>query len=219
MRVLFACSLGLWLAACAGATPDAPRDASATDTVADTRPDTRDAVLPPDALHDAPPDASDVASEADAPDPRVDPPAPTGPYAGFAVLGNGRVSAAYSEAGGADGLAHLFVGSFAFDAVEAGRTRLSVDGVEVVGGTVGLEPFFAAFRRVELPGGGYAEWRAFVGEADALVVQGVVTTGAPTPRASCATPTRAARWRRPTCTRRGPRAWGGGYRRISRGSS
>jgi len=136
-----------------------------------------------DARFDAPTDASAEATSDAPPDtvePPVDPPAPTGPYAGYAVLGNGHLSVAYSEVAGAamsPGIGHLFAGSFAFDAVEAGRTRLYVDGQEVQGGAFGLDPFFAAWRGVDLPGGGHAEWRAFVGEADALVVQGEVKAG------------------------------------------
>ncbi len=182
------------LVACGGpdhdARPDASADAVGADTLADSASDLsapdapRDAAPdePRDAAPDAPSDvpdsdAPDAASDADAPGPRFDPPPPTGPYAGFAVLGNGRVSAAYSEADGAVGLAHLFVGSFALDVLEAGRTRVFVTGSEVSGGTFGLDPFFAAFRQVDLPGGGRAEWRVFVGEADAVIVQGSVTAG------------------------------------------
>jgi len=186
----------LVLVACGGAHDarfDAPDGDGAGDAPADGALDVPAHDALPDASPDAPGDVPgsdvlDAASETDAPHVRVDPPAPTGPFPGYAVLGNGRLSAACSDdagpavalgAGGgqAPGVGHLFVGSFAFDAVERGRTRLIVDGAEVLGGTIGLDPFFAAFRRVDLAGGGRAEWRAFVGDADAVVVQGVVTAG------------------------------------------
>jgi hypothetical protein len=179
-----------WVVGC-GEGSDAGRDAFDARDDAAAQADGRADAAGFDALSDALPEGdsdaphpTDVSADADLPAPRVDPPAPTGPYAGYAVLGNGRISAAYGEpsasAGAGDqapGLGHLFVGSFAFDAVEVGRTRLYVGGSEVTGGAVGIEPFFAAHRAVDLPGGGHAEWRTFVGAADAVVVQGTVTAG------------------------------------------
>lgn len=179
MRVALVCLLGLLAAACGSEPHDARFDAHDVDAASDAPADS-DSDL---ALRDAPPDAADApdaASETDAPKVRVDPPAPPGPFSGYAVLGNGRIGAAYSDdagSGQAPGLGHLFVGSYAFDALEAGQTHFWVDGAEVTGGTLGIDPFFAAYRQVDLPGGGRAVWHVFVGADDAVVVQGTVSAG------------------------------------------
>ena len=112
---------------------------------------------------------------------------PSGPFPGYAVLGNGRISAVWSDDdGSADppGLLHLYLGDFGTDVVETGRTRVSAEGERVTVQRVGLDPFFAAWAEAPLPDGGLVTWRAFVGEADAVVVRGALIGG---PEGSAAT--------------------------------
>jgi hypothetical protein len=106
--------------------------------------------------------------------------APTGPFPGHAVLGNGQVSAVWSDDDGtADpaGLRHLYLGDFGLDLVQAGRLRVGVGEQAQRPRRVGLDPFFAAWSEVTLPDGGQVIWRSFVGEQDAVVVDGVLVGG------------------------------------------
>ncbi len=75
-------------------------------------------------------------------------PVPAGPIPGYAVLGNGRISAVVSDddgSGDAPGVAHLYRDHFGLDLLDAGRTRVVHDGDLVRPGRVGLDPFFAAY--------------------------------------------------------------------------
>jgi len=107
---------------------------------------------------------------------------PAGPFAGTALLGNGRLVAVWNEADdSADppGLAHLYLGDFGLDLVEGGRTRV----VEPSGATprparVGLAPFFAPFAETPLADGGSETHWALVIEDDAVVVTGLLSGGA-----------------------------------------
>ena len=105
---------------------------------------------------------------------------PAGPFPGYAVVGNGAVSAVWSDDdGGADppGLRHLYLGDFGLDLVDAGRLRVGVGGQPLRPSRVGLDPFFAAWAETPLADGGRVSWRAFVGEAGAVVVDGVLRGG------------------------------------------
>ena len=105
---------------------------------------------------------------------------PAGPFPGYAVLGNGSISAVWSDDdGSADppGLRHLYLGDFGLDLVDAGRLRVGVGGQQILPTRVGMAPFFAAWAEVALPDGGTVIWRAFVGQADAVVVDGVLVAG------------------------------------------
>ena len=110
---------------------------------------------------------------------------PGGPFPGYAVLGNGSISAVYSDddgSGDPPGVFHLYRDDFATDLLELGQTLVGQGGSRVTGRTVGLDPFFAAYTQASLPDGGVMAWRAFVGEADAVVIQGalVAPEGSPT---------------------------------------
>ena len=107
-------------------------------------------------------------------------PVPAGPIPGYAVLGNGRISAVVSDddgSGDAPGITHLYHGHFGLDLLDAGRTRIVHEGDLVRPATVGLEPFFAAYSEAALPGGAAVAWRSFVGETDAAVVHGALVAG------------------------------------------
>ncbi len=113
---------------------------------------------------------------------------PGGPFAGYAVLGNGTISAVYSDDDGSDdppGMLHLYYHDFATDLLELGQTLVGQGGERVADRSVGLDPFFAAYTQVPLPDGGTLAWRAFVGEQDAVVVQGALV--APSDNATSAT--------------------------------
>jgi hypothetical protein len=113
---------------------------------------------------------------------------PGGPFAGYAVLGNGRISAVYSDddgSGDPPGVFHLYRGDFATDLLELGQTLVGQNGARVTDRAVGLEPFFAAYTRAPLPDGGTLAWRAFVAEHSAVVLQGALV--APDGAASTAT--------------------------------
>lgn len=101
---------------------------------------------------------------------------PAGPHAGFAVLGNGRMTAVVGEGAG-PGISHLYRGDFGLDLVERGGTRVIADGAELLPARTGMGPFFAAAAEVPLPGGGRVSWRSFIGADDALVVQGELVGG------------------------------------------
>ncbi|MDX9719644.1 MAG: carbohydrate-binding module family 20 domain-containing protein [Myxococcota bacterium] len=116
--------------------------------------------------------ASTLQVELDEPD-AVPSLVPSGPYAGYAVLGNGRLSVAYSDgpvSAPAPGIAHLYYRSFALDLVETGRLVFGESGWGLPR-RVGLEPWFAA---LSAWGGaqGSVQQRAFVGADDALVFEG-----------------------------------------------
>jgi len=103
-----------------------------------------------------------------------------GPFPGYAVLGNGAISAVWSDDDGSDtppGLAHLYRGGFGLELVDGGRTRVAQDGDLLGRPRVGTDPFFAAYSELDLPCGGALAWRAFVGEQDAVVVQGSLAAG------------------------------------------
>lgn len=102
---------------------------------------------------------------------------PGGPFAGYAVLGNGSISAVYSDddgSGDPPGILHLYRDDFATDLLELGQTLVGQDGARVTDRSVGLDPFFSAYTEVPLPDGATLAWRAFVGEADAVVIQGAL---------------------------------------------
>ena len=102
---------------------------------------------------------------------------PGGPFHGYAVLGNGHISAVYSDddgSGDPPGVMHLYRGDFATDLIELGQTLVGQDGARVTERAVGLDPFFAAYTQVPLPDGGTMAWRAFVGEDDAVVIDGAL---------------------------------------------
>ena len=102
---------------------------------------------------------------------------PAGPFAGYAVLGNGRLSAVYSDDDGGNdppGVLHLYRGDFGTDLVDGARTLVGVEGARSANQRVGLDPFFATYTEAELPGGGRVAYRAFVGADDAVIVEGVV---------------------------------------------
>ena len=102
---------------------------------------------------------------------------PGGPFAGYAVLGNGGISTVYSDddgSGDPPGVLHLYRDDFATDLLELGQTLVGQDGARVTQRAVGLDPFFAAYTQVPLPDGGVLAWRAFVGEQDAVVMQGAL---------------------------------------------
>lgn len=101
---------------------------------------------------------------------------PAGPYEGYAVLGNGRITAVIGEGDG-EGVKHLYLGDFGRDLVESGGTVVLVGGAEVAPTRTGLDPWFSAFAEAELPDGGTVTWRTFIGEDDALVVQGALVGG------------------------------------------
>ncbi len=106
---------------------------------------------------------------------------PAGPFPGYAVLGNGSISAVWSDDDGSTdppGITHLYRGDFGLDLVTGGRTRVIEAGARVSGARVGMDPFFAAYTEQPLACGGKLMWRAFVGEADAVVVDGVLAAGA-----------------------------------------
>ena len=102
---------------------------------------------------------------------------PAGPFPGYAVLGNGQISAVYSDddgTGDPPGITHLYYGDFGLDLVEQGSTVTVDGGVAGRRARVGTDPFFAAYTEAVLPRGGSAVWRAFVGAADAVIVHGSV---------------------------------------------
>jgi hypothetical protein len=106
---------------------------------------------------------------------------PGGPFPGYAVLGNGSISAVYSDddgSGDPPGVLHLYRDDFATDLLELGQTLVGQDGSRITDRAVGLDPFFAATTQVPLPDGGTAAWRAFVGQADAVVIQGALVAAA-----------------------------------------
>ncbi|MFH1466968.1 MAG: trehalase family glycosidase [Pseudomonadota bacterium] len=105
---------------------------------------------------------------------------PAGPFPGYAVLGNGSMAAVYSDddgSGDPPGLLHLYRGDLATDLLELGQTLVGQGGVRVTGRTVGLDPFFAAYSEVTLAQGARLAWRAFVGEPDAVVIEGALVAG------------------------------------------
>ncbi len=107
-------------------------------------------------------------------------PVPAGPFPGYAVAGNGRVSAVISDDDGTDdppGITHLYRGHFGLDLLDGGRTRIVHEGDRIRTTRVGLDPFFAAYAETPLPDGGHVARRAFVGGADAVVVQGALVGG------------------------------------------
>lgn len=108
------------------------------------------------------------------------PTVPSGPFPGFAILGNGRVSAVWSDDDGSSdppGLRHLYLGDFGLDLLDSGRLRVGWDGQRLLPQRVGLDPFFAAWAETSLPDGGRVLWRAFTGQQDAVVVDGVLRGG------------------------------------------
>lgn len=106
-------------------------------------------------------------------------PIPAGPHVGYAVLGNGRISAVITDdpANGAPGLSHLYRGSFGQDLVESARPVVVREGEELRGGRAWLDPFFAANAQRDLPGRGAVTWRAFVGADDVVIWQGALVAG------------------------------------------
>jgi len=107
-------------------------------------------------------------------------PVPAGPIPGYAVVGNGRISAVVSDddgSGDAPGIAHLYLGHFGRELLDAGRTRVVHDGDLIRPARVGLDPFFAAYTEAPLADGAAVAWRTFVGERDAVVVQGALVAG------------------------------------------
>jgi hypothetical protein len=102
---------------------------------------------------------------------------PGGPFPGYAVLGNGRVAAVYSDddgSGDPPGVFHLYRGDFATDLLELGQTLVGQGGARITERTVGLDPFFVAYTQVPLPDGGAVAWRSFVGQEEAVVIQGAL---------------------------------------------
>lgn len=99
---------------------------------------------------------------------------PAGPFAGSAVLGNGALVVVIGDDGCFD---HVYVGDFGRDLVDGGGSRVVEGGEERLPSRVGLDPFFAFYAETELEGGGVVRWRAFVGEAEALVVEGELDGG------------------------------------------
>ncbi len=102
---------------------------------------------------------------------------PGGPFPGYAVLGNGTISAVYSDddgSGDPPGVFHLYRGDFATDLLELGQTLVGQEGTRVSERAVGMDPFFAAYTEVPLPDGAKLAWRSFVAEQDALVIQGAL---------------------------------------------
>jgi hypothetical protein len=109
---------------------------------------------------------------------------PGGPFPGYAVLGNGSIAAVYSDddgSGDPPGIFHLYRGDFATDLLELGQTLVGQGGTRIAQRSVGLDPFFAAYTEVPLPEGGTLAWRAFVGEQDAVVIQGALVAPEETP--------------------------------------
>ncbi len=106
---------------------------------------------------------------------------PAGPFPGYAVLGNGSISAVWSDddgSGDPPGITHLYRGDFGLDLAVGGRTRVLEGGEIRSGARVGLDPFFATYSELPLACGGTLHWRAFVGEDDAVVVLGSLAAGA-----------------------------------------
>ncbi len=105
---------------------------------------------------------------------------PAGPFPGYAVLGNGSISAVYSDddgSGDPPGISHLYRGDFGTDLLELGQTLVGQDGARISQRSVGMDPFFAAYSEVPLPDGGLVAWRAFVAEPDAVQLRGVLAAG------------------------------------------
>lgn len=106
---------------------------------------------------------------------------PHGPYPGYAILGNGRISAVYTTADGTDdppGVLHLYAGDHGTDLLEIGQTLVGQDGARITGWRTGLDPFFAAYAELALPDGGALAWRAFAAaDAPALVIDGALLAG------------------------------------------
>ncbi len=100
-----------------------------------------------------------------------------GPFPGYAVLGNGSISAVYSDddgSGDPPGILHLYRDDFATDLLELGQTLVGQDGQRVTQRRVGLDPFFAAYTELPLPDGGSLAWRSFVGSHSAVIIQGAL---------------------------------------------
>lgn len=104
------------------------------------------------------------------------------PWKGYAILGNGRLCAVYSDdaritaATGKRGIQHFYVGDYTVDYIAS--TSFTQNGAESSTGpdSIGMKDPYTTVSRFAIPGGGTREVRCFVHPDDAVVLR-LTTSG------------------------------------------